>query len=103
MVKENTVAKIDEELTWQDLEVGCAVSNAGNACAYKTGDWRSLRPIVNTDHCIRCGVCYIFCPDMAIQKTADGFFEADLFYCKGCGICAQECITGCITMVQEEE
>jgi len=40
---------------------------------------------------------------MAIKKTEDGYFEADLYYCKGCGICAQECITGCIAMVEEEE
>jgi pyruvate ferredoxin oxidoreductase delta subunit len=40
---------------------------------------------------------------MAIGKTAEDYFEADLYYCKGCGICAQECFTGCITMVPEEE
>ena len=97
------MVKSEEELAWKDLEVGCAVSEAGNASRYKTGDWRSMRPIVNKDHCIRCGVCYIFCPDMAIYKTEDGYFVADLYYCKGCGICSQECITGCITMVQEQE
>jgi pyruvate ferredoxin oxidoreductase delta subunit len=95
--------KSEEELTWKDLEVGCVVSDAGNARQYKTGDWRSLRPITDKTKCIKCGVCYIFCPDMAIRKTDEGYFEADLYYCKGCGICAQECITGCITMVEEEE
>lgn len=97
------MAKSEGELTWKDLEIGCAISEAGNASAYKTGDWRSMRPIVAKEHCIHCGVCYIFCPDMAIRKNEDGSFEADLYYCKGCGICAHECITGCITMVQEEE
>ena len=79
------------------------VSNPGNASQYKTGDWRSMRPVVNKSNCIRCGICYIFCPDMAIRKTEEGYFEADLYYCKGCGICAQECFTGCISMVPEEE
>ena len=97
------MVKSEEELTWKDLEVGCVVSEAGNASMYKTGDWRSMRPIVNKDHCIRCGVCFIFCPDMAVTKTDEGYFEADLYYCKGCGICAHECVTQCITMVQEEE
>jgi len=52
---------------------------------------------------VKCGVCYIFCPDAAINETDEGFFEADLYYCKGCGICAHECPTQAITMVEEEE
>jgi len=40
---------------------------------------------------------------MAINKTDENYFEASLYYCKGCGICAQECFTGCIAMVPEEE
>ena len=97
------MVKSEEELSWKDLEVGCVVNEAGNASQYKTGDWRSMRPIWDTAKCISCGVCYIFCPDMAIRKPDEGHFEADLYYCKGCGICAQECITSCITMVEEEE
>ena len=97
------MVKSEQELSWKDLEVGCVVSEPGNASQYKTGDWRSMRPVVDKPKCIRCGVCYIFCPDMAVQKTEDGYFESDLYFCKGCGICAHECITRCITMVQEEE
>ncbi len=95
--------KSEMDLTWKELEIGCVVSDAGNAAQYRTGDWRSMRPVVNTDQCIRCGVCYIFCPDMAVEKNEDGFFRANLYYCKGCGICARECITGCIAMEAEEE
>jgi pyruvate ferredoxin oxidoreductase delta subunit len=97
------LAKSEDELTWKDLEVGCVIRDAGNASQYKTGDWRSMRPTVDNSRCIRCGVCYLFCPDMAIHKNAEGYFEADLYYCKGCGICAQECFTRCIEMVAEEE
>ncbi len=97
------MVKSEEELGWRDLEVGCVVVNPGNASQYKTGDWRSMRPVVNKANCIRCGICYIFCPDMAIRKTEEGYFEADLYYCKGCGICEQECFTRCISMVPEEE
>ena len=92
-----------KEPGWKDLEVGFTISQPGTSREYKTGDWRSLRPVVDKSKCIKCGVCYIFCPDMAILKTEEGFFEADLYYCKGCGICAQECFTGCIKMVAEEE
>lgn len=95
--------KSEEELKWRDLEVGCAVSDAGNASQYKCGDWRSIRPIWDHTRCVKCGVCYIFCPDSAIRTNAEGYFEADLYYCKGCGICAQECVTRCITMVEEAE
>jgi pyruvate ferredoxin oxidoreductase delta subunit len=95
--------KSEEDLGWKTLEVGCVVSDAGNASYYKTGDWRSMRPVVNKSQCIRCGVCYIFCPDMAVGKTEDGYFEANMYYCKGCGICSRECFTGCISMAAEEE
>jgi pyruvate ferredoxin oxidoreductase delta subunit len=92
-----------EEPTWRELPVGCVISEPGNACRYKTGDWRSMRPVVDKEKCIQCGVCYLFCPDMAIYKNDEGFFVADLYYCKGCGICAMECFTGCISMIPEEE
>lgn len=95
--------KAETDLNWTDLDHGCVITSAGNARQYKTGDWRSIRPIWDKPKCIKCGVCYIFCPDMAVHKTEEGYFEADLYYCKGCGICAQECVTGCITMLEEEE
>jgi pyruvate ferredoxin oxidoreductase delta subunit len=40
---------------------------------------------------------------MAIKITEDGYIEHDLYYCKGCGICAEECPTDAIAMVDEEE
>jgi Pyruvate/2-oxoacid:ferredoxin oxidoreductase delta subunit len=44
----------------------------------------------------------VFCPDASIRQRDDGFYEADLDYCKGCGICARECKPGAISMVEEE-
>jgi len=102
-MKENGLAKIKSNPTWKDLEAGFVISEPGTARDYKTGDWRSLRPVVDQSQCIKCGICYIFCPDMSIARTAEGYFQADLYFCKGCGICAAECFTGCITMVAEEE
>jgi len=96
------VAKPMEEIRWQDLEIGAAVSEPGCSREYKTGSWRSLRPVVDQEQCIRCGVCWLYCPDVAINRSEEGHFQTDVEYCKGCGICARECPVGCITMVIEE-
>ena len=97
------MTKPEGTITWKDLEIGARVTEPGNASEYKTGDWRSQRPILDKQKCIKCGVCYIFCPEGCIQQNAEGYFEADLFYCKGCGICATECWPQAITIVAEEE
>jgi len=97
------MAKPMEQIKWQELETGAVVVECGSAREYETGTWRSERPVVDKDLCIKCGVCWIFCPDMSIVQAPEGHFEADLTYCKGCGICAKECPVGCITMIGEEE
>jgi pyruvate ferredoxin oxidoreductase delta subunit len=97
------VTKTRQDLSWQELEIGATLITPGNSDEYKSGDWRSIRPIVDNKKCIKCGTCYIFCPDAAIYETEEGLFEADLYYCKGCGICANECPTQAIEMVEEEE
>lgn len=97
------MAKSEGELTWRDLEIGAIVTEPGNAAQYKTGDWRSQRPTYDFTKCIKCALCQIFCPEGCVHKNDDGYFEADMFYCKGCGICARECPTMVINMVEEEE
>ena len=90
-------------IDWKDFVYGFVVSEPGSTASYETGGWRSQRPVRENTKCIKCGLCYLFCPEGCIQQNADGYFEANLFYCKGCGICAQECWTQAITMVEEEE
>jgi len=66
---------------------------------FKTNDdWRFERPVWDTEKCVRCGVCYLSCPDGAIFQNEDGNYEADLQYCKGCGLCVQQCVTGSISL-----
>ncbi len=65
-------------------------------------DWRKEKPVVDREKCIKCGVCYLFCPDSAIGMVEDGYFEADDLLCKGCGVCKSQCVTGCIGMEKEE-
>ncbi|NMB40666.1 MAG: pyruvate ferredoxin oxidoreductase subunit gamma, partial [Firmicutes bacterium] len=95
-VADEGVPKADSEYLWSELEPGCVVTDAGNAKTFRTGDWRSFLPVLNKERCIRCGVCWVFCPDMAYRQDREGFYVVDLDYCKGCGICAQECPVGAI-------
>ncbi|RZN38345.1 MAG: pyruvate synthase subunit PorD [Methanophagales archaeon ANME-1-THS] len=92
-----------EKKGWRELEIGCVVPEPGSAAVYKKGDWRSERPVRDNTKCIKCGICYIYCPDACIREDAEGYFETELYYCTGCGICAHECPRGVITMVEEEQ
>ena len=92
------------DATWKDMEIGNIITTPGSARAYRTGDWRSDKPIKEYEKCIKCGMCWLYCPEAAITiSEEDGMYGFDLFYCKGCGICAEECPKKCITMVEEEE
>ena len=97
------MTKSEGELTWKDPEIGSIATEPGNASQYRSGDWRSQRPTYDFNRCIKCGLCQIFCPEGCIERNPDGYFEANLYYCKGCGICARECWTKVITMIDEEE
>ncbi|HEY91608.1 MAG TPA: 4Fe-4S binding protein [Dehalococcoidia bacterium] len=93
----------EEDITWKDIEIGAIVTNPGNTVEYKTGDWRSQAPTYTYSRCIKCGMCQMFCPEGCIEQNEEGYFVANLFWCKGCGICSRECPTGVITMVEESE
>jgi len=87
-----------------ELPIAAIIPEPGNSKHYSTGDWRSLRPVIDREKCTRCGLCWIYCPDTAIIKAEEGRrYYVDLNYCKGCGICAEECPVKAITMVMEEE
>jgi 2-oxoacid:acceptor oxidoreductase delta subunit (pyruvate/2-ketoisovalerate family) len=53
--------------------------------------------------CISCDNCFAYCPDNAVIKLGpEGEYAVDLDYCKGCGLCVEECPTGSIVMEPEE-
>ena len=97
------MAKKFNEKAWHEYPLGFMVTEPGCAAEYRTGDWRSQRPETDKSKCIKCGVCYLVCPEGAIVLAADGSYDFDLEHCKGCGICATECWTGCIRMIEEGE
>jgi len=61
------------------------------------------RRCLSCGNCFECDNCYGVCPDNAVIKLGAGQrFRFNYDYCKGCGICAQECPCGAIAMVPEE-
>ncbi len=60
------------------------------------------RRCLSCGSCFGCDNCFGVCPDNAVHKlTEPGKYAFDYDFCKGCGICAQECPCGAIDMVAE--
>lgn len=60
------------------------------------------RRCMSCGNCFECDNCFGVCPDNAVIKLGTGLgFEINLDYCKGCGICVNECPSGSIVMIPE--
>lgn len=60
------------------------------------------RRCFNCGVCNECEVCLVFCPDVAIKRHGRGKgFSLSYKYCKGCGICVEECPRGAMSMTRE--
>jgi pyruvate ferredoxin oxidoreductase delta subunit len=71
--------------------------------AGSTGTWSSKKPNIDLDKCIpaksgkpSCFNCWLYCPEGVVSRSIPP--EIDLEYCKGCGICMEECPVKAITM-----
>ncbi len=76
--------------------------------AGKTGDWRSSRPEIDSTKCIpsktgrdSCHLCWMYCPEGIVSRSTPVTIDYD--FCKGCGICAEECPAKAINMVEENK
>ena len=88
----------EEKKGWQEIPIGGLITEAGNANKYNTGDWRTLKPVIDKEKCINCLICWIYCPDSSILVEDGKIKDVDYKHCKGCGICAQVCPKKCISM-----
>lgn len=97
--------KKEEKKGWKELPECDLIIGGGTAKQFKTGDWRTKRPILLPDKCIHCMSCWVYCPDAAVIVKDGKVIGFDYDLCKGCGICAHECpVKGkAIRMISEKE
>ena len=101
MTKEKVSLNERMKLPWKETPIAGVIFEPGSSAEYRTGDWRvAKKPVIDQKKCIKCFICWIVCPDVAIFRTEKGVSE-DYEHCKGCAICAEECPVDAITMVSE--
>ncbi len=99
--------------SWQEISLGGMVKEPANTLKLDKSGWRVEKPVINQDACIRCRLCWIYCPDSAIIETEEEYvsskgkkynktYKINYNLCKGCGICSEECPVNAIKMVPEE-
>jgi pyruvate ferredoxin oxidoreductase delta subunit len=74
----------------------------GRNPTFKKFSTRTMRPVIDFEACTKCTLCWLQCPDSCFDVTPDGFYEANMEACCGCGVCEAVCpVKNCITMVNE--
>ena len=81
------------------FNVGAVITDVGSTEKTKTGDWRTLKPVIDKSKCTKCGLCWMYCPDNAINEN----FDIDYDFCKGCLICMSVCPVKAISSKKEEK
>ena len=81
------------------MDTNAGVIGPGSFLENKTGSWKVFRPEYDDEKCTMCNFCWFYCPEGCIYRK-DDHMEFDMDYCKGCGICANECPVEAIRMVR---
>jgi pyruvate ferredoxin oxidoreductase delta subunit len=101
-MSERSSRPINSNDTWRQLTDAGNIYDAGNASEFKTGDWRSMRPVWLEEKCKQCLLCFPVCPDSSIPVNSEGKrTEFDFDHCKGCGVCFKVCPFKAIDFVEE--
>ena len=104
-------------LKWTEMREGIAIDAVGGHNGFGDSDegyvpgrndkfkkWstRTMRPVIAFDKCTKCTLCWVACPDTVFDVTPDGYYDANMEACCGCGVCEAICpVPECITMVNE--
>jgi len=91
------------DLPFEDASISApAIHGALTSVQVRTGLWRTLRPVVDTERCNKCHwLCGTQCPDGAISPDAEGFPVIDYDHCKGCLVCVAVCPRHAIGSIPE--
>jgi pyruvate ferredoxin oxidoreductase delta subunit len=89
-------------MSWKAIPDAGVILRPKTSLDYKTGAWRTRRPVLDRAKCTNCLICWIYCPEPAIVR-GEKTIELDYDFCKGCGICATECPTKAFVMEDEPE
>lgn len=86
----------------------CSIQKPAIGEAGKTGEWRTMRPILTAEKCLvvksgklSCNICWMYCPENTVSRNIPPEYNYD--YCKGCGTCADECPVKAIEMIPEKD
>jgi pyruvate ferredoxin oxidoreductase gamma subunit len=91
------------ELAFEPARISAPdVHASATSVEVQTGLWRTMRPVIDLQHCRRCTwVCGTLCPDAAIHVDADGAPQIDYDHCKGCLVCVAVCPSHAIAAIPE--